>query len=58
MSNLTGLRELDIPILRYLNAEDIINILETKNREITESILSVIRLYKKDDQEYLAKSLN
>ena len=58
MSNLTGVRELDIPILRYLDVDTIISILKTKNREITESILSVIRLYKQDDQEYLAKLLN
>ena len=58
MSNLTGVTELDIPILRYLDVDTIINILKTKNREITESILNVIRLYKHDDPEYLARLLN
>ena len=51
--NLTGIPETDIPILRYLDVDQIIPILESKNQYFIGLVLDVIRLYKENDQEYL-----
>ena len=57
MNNLTGLAELDIHILKYLDVNTIISILSSKNKYLNRLILDVIRIYKKDDPEYLARLL-
>ena len=57
MDKFTGIPDNDVRILRYLDVEQIIPILESKNKNITRLILSVIRLYKKNDPEYLARLL-
>ncbi len=57
MNQLTGVAETDIHILRYLDVNTIISILEAKNKYFSRLILDVIRLHKQDDQRYLSKLL-
>ncbi len=57
LTQLTGVAETDLLILKYLDAKQIIPILESNNKNIISLIFDVIRLYKKDDLKYLSKLL-
>ena len=57
MDRLTNVYDTDFIIIKYLDADTIVSVLDAKDKYFNDLILKVIDLYKKNDQAYLSRLL-